>query len=845
MHQGEAVVHGLRSIHMNSLRLQTSRRAVGALFWRPLSAVLAVMLVAGLAGCGGASTEENPVPLQQDVNRYTGPAPATDDVRAFMLNVWDPLRAVNRCGACHIEGVQAPDFVRQDNVNLAYEQANTVVNLVSPQDSRMVTKVAGGHNCWLASNAACGTVITAYIEAWANGSLGGGGKSIVLEAPTPRPPGDSIQLPADSGLFATTVHPLLTQHCVGCHVETATPLAQSPFFATADANVAYEAAKPKIDLNDPANSRFVLRLREESHNCWSDCSANAQEMENAIATMAGSITPTQVDPELVTSMALTLPEGTVASGGGRQEANVIALYQFKTGSGNTVYDTSGVEPSLNLTMSGDVEWVGGWGIKINSGKAQGSTTASKKLYDLITATGEYSIEAWVVPANVSQEDANIISYSGGTMLRDFTLGQTLYNYDAFNRSTATTLNGDPALSTADADEDLQATLQHVVVTYDAVNGRRIYVNGEFTDDIDPDVGGTISDVWDDSFALIFGNEASSGRQWQGTLRLVAIHNRVLSDAQIAQNFAAGVGELFFLLFDVSDLVDLPQSYVVFEVSQFDSYSYLFDKPFFVSLDPNVEPNDIPIKGMRIGINGKEAAAGQAYANLDATLTADLYTPMGQALSPLGTVIALEQGAESDEFFLTFDEIGTNTYARTDPAVPAPVPPTAGDPVSDIGLRTFEEINATMSEVTGVPTTESFVNATYQSVKQQLPTVEDIGGFLAAHQMGVAQLGISYCNALVEGRGSIPPSTYFPGFDMSESANTAFPGNNAQIIDPLRTRVMNSGVATQPSDTDVDAELNNLIDELTQCQPGCPGGTTASVVKATCAAALSSAAMLIQ
>ena len=36
-------------------------------------------------------------------------------------------------------------------------------------------------------------------------------------------------------------------------------------------------------------------------------------------------------------------------------------------------------------------------------------------------------------------------------------------------------------ATADADEDLQATLQHVVATYDPVNGRRIYVNGVFAD----------------------------------------------------------------------------------------------------------------------------------------------------------------------------------------------------------------------------------------------------------------------------------------------------------------------------------------------------------------------------
>ena len=73
------------------------------------------------------------------------------------------------------------------------------------------------------------------------------------------------------------------------------------------------------------------------------------------------------------------------------------------------YDTSGVEPALNLNISGDVTWVGGWGINVRSGKAQGSTTASKKLHDMIKATGEYSIEAWVAPGNVAQEDARIVS----------------------------------------------------------------------------------------------------------------------------------------------------------------------------------------------------------------------------------------------------------------------------------------------------------------------------------------------------------------------------------------------------------------------------------------------------
>ena len=157
---------------------------------------------------------------------------------------------------------------------------------------------------------------------------------------------------------------------------------------------------------------------------------------------------------------------------------------------------------------------------------------------------------------MTQEDARIVSYSGSTATRNFTMGQTLYNYDFFGRSSTSDANGTPQLSTADADERLQASLQHVVMTYDPVNGRRIYVNGEFTGDVDGAGGGTLGD-WDNSYAFVLGNEVSNNRQWQGVLRLVAIHNRALTLEQIQQNFQAGVGEKFFMLFGISHLVNVP------------------------------------------------------------------------------------------------------------------------------------------------------------------------------------------------------------------------------------------------------------------------------------------------
>ncbi|MEO0422118.1 MAG: LamG domain-containing protein [Pseudomonadota bacterium] len=832
-----------------------SNRLVPASPLRGLSAVarpaawLATAALAVLAGCGGESTVPLPV---TDIGTggdaaYNGPPAATPEVAAFKNQVWDPIVEEGGCQGCHFTGGQAPTFMRNDDINLAFEDARALLDQGSPELSRLSTKVGGGHNCWLASDQACADRMTAWIGLFAFEVAGGEGPSdgreIILTPPPIKDVGASKAFPSDPALYAATVQPLLVTYCSGCHA-TSAALAQSPYLGNADPVTSYEAAKARIDLNTPANSRLVLRLEDEFHNCWGDCVANGAEMQAAIEAFADQIDPTEVDPSLLTSKALTLFDGSLASGGSRVENNVIALYEFKSGQGNTAFDTSGVSPALDLTISGDFDWVGGFGIDLRSGKAQGSTTNSSKLHELITQTGEYSIEAWVVPANVTQEEARIVSYSAGVFQRNFTLSQTLYSYDAFNRSSVTDANGEPVLTTFADDEDLQATLQHVVVTYDALLGRRIYVNGVFTDDFDAG-GGSLAD-WDDTYAFVLGNEVSNDRAFSGVIRLVAIHNRVLTQEQIQRNFDAGVGEKFFLLFNVADLVELPAAYVMFEVSRFDSYSYLFEEPRFISLDTSVIPDNIPLEGMRIGVNGGEPTVGQAYANLDVMLNTANYDPAeGQFLSTIGTIVALDQGPDADEFFLTFDRIGNNENVRTDDAALAPPPAVDGEETPDIGIRTFAEINATMEAVTGVDSQSESVRTTYDLIRQQLPTVDALGGFLSSQQIAVAQLAIEYCNTLVDDTGA--RGSYFPGFNFGEAPNAAF-GNAAQrdlVIDPLLANMMGDGVGTQPVPADVRDELNALIDRLTTCGNACPADKTGTIVKAVCSSVLGSAVTLVQ
>ena len=839
-----ARMHGAR---MHGVRLRA---------WLVLAGSLA------LAACGGSgapTTTNEAVVASSTAAAYTGPAPATADVQAFAVSFWANVRVQNRCGQCHnsTSPAQMPNFARSDDVNLAYAQANTVVNLQQPSTSTIVTKVSGGHNCWLADPSACGTILTTWISNWAGAAgAGGAGTQIQLVAPPVQTVGQSKNFPASPADFQNTVYPLLSTYCSKCHSpNAATP--QSPYFASPDINQAYQAAIPKMDLNTPTNSRFYERLLTENHNCWSNCAANAATMLAAIQQFAGMVPLTSIDPSLVVSKALTLAQGTVASGSGRYDSAVIAEYEFQTGTGLSAYDTSGVDPAADLTLSGSVTWAGGWGINVGAGgKAQASTSSSRKFTSMIQATGEYSVEAWVAPALVAVDKSYMVSYSGGDTARNFTLGQTNQQYDFLMRSSNSDLNGMPQLQTPVAANLLQASLQHVVLTYDPVKGRQIYVNGVNANVPDPQKGGTISN-WDNTFALVLGNEVSGDRSWQGLIKFVAIHNRALTAAQVLQNYNAGVGQRYYLLFNVAAITGVSQAYVMFTASQYDSASYLFTAPTFVSLDPTVTPNGIVVKGIRIGINGTIPTVGQAYIPLDTTVTAANYKFNGEVLSQVGTVIPIQSGPLSDQFFLSFDQLGTATHVTVE-ATPVAAAPADIAMVANVGVRTFAQINSSLRILSGVAANPSAVSTadmqtittTYAAVQQQLPAGPTLEGFSSANQVGIAQLAVAYCNAMVDSPAIaaqvLPGVTFSPALFQSQTGIDS-------VTSALAARVLGISLQSQPAAATMTGpstgpgtgELDNLIGTL--CGGSAPCTTTArvqAVTVAACAAAFGSADMLI-
>jgi Concanavalin A-like lectin/glucanases superfamily len=821
---------------------------------RAVRALVGLVALLALAACsGGASTQVNQVSTapSNSAQNYTGPAPANADVQAFKVSLWQNVIPSDRCGGCHHQGGQSPMFARMDDVNLAYQAAGPLVNLTNASLSTLVLKVGSGHNCWVSDPSACAATMLVWIQNW----IGAGSAStsrVTLVAPPVQAAGGGKQFPADPTAFENTVFPLLTKFCSGCHTPSSAS-AQQPYFADASNPAgSYIAAQPKINLATPNQSRFYERLHDDMHHCWAtpssggapDCAGSSAAMLTALTNFANGISVTPIDPSLVVSDALTLTQGTIAAGGNRYDANVIAKYMFETGQGSTAYDTSGVTPEADLTLYGNVSWVGGWGINITQGgSAQASTGASQKLASMIQSSGEYSIEAWAAPANVAQKDAWLVSYSGSNTTRDMTLGQAATQYEGLTRSSVTDTNGMPPLLTTTANGAAQAALQHVVLTYDPVNGQKLYVNGAFTGDMDPSKGGTFAN-WDSTFALVLGNETTGQRQWQGVIKFVAIHNRALTLAQIQQNFAAGVGQRYYMLFGVSALSGVSQSYILFTASQYDNYTYLFAQPKFISLDPNATvPANLPISGIRFGVNGTLAPAGQSFATMNAAVGGANYTAAnGQLLSGLGTVIPVQLGAANDLFFLSFDQISSHVHAFVDPPGTPTAPVPNNTPVPDYGVATFERANNSMARISGVPITDSVVQTLYRSVQQSMPAGPLIAAFLPSHQTAFSQLANAYCGELLA-NAQYRLAFFGAGLEgsLNMNAGTFTPAQRTLVANALATNAVGTGVSPAAY-----TAVQNEVDALLTRVPTLNGAATVSTAtQAACTATLGSAAVTLQ
>lgn len=665
---------------------------------------------------------------------------------------------------------------------------------------------------------------------------------------------DGLSVAEQVTSFETTVYPILRTNCDGCHDAGG---AGSPKIAHVDSATAWSAVvdNQKVNFSDPAASRLVRRLGSDLHFCWTDCATDAntmlsaiQDWQNAIVASGGSTG--SVDVANLVSNERTLLDGVEEVGDDRFDDGIIARWDFKEQTGTTAFDTSGVAPAIDLTLEDGAEFMSAYGVDIPSGRAIAPAATSRKLYDRLadpyTGTQSYTLETWIANANITQDGpARIFTYSRSNGSRNFMLGQVAYQYVARTRTfgTQTNGNGSPDLETYDVDQDAQATLQHVVVTYDQVNGRRIYVDGRFTDDYDEIAPSRLWN-WDPNHQVILGNERTNERQWIGKVRFAAVFDRALGEDAIRQNYESGIGKRVTLAFDVSEWTG-GTSTIEFEVTELDAYSYLFCAPTFVTDVGGA----IQLQNMRVSLNGVIPVSGQGFTNLNALVTSDR-----QLLSRQCSIVGGLVDPNTDTFQLSFEQLGIFQEP-----VPASTPPTPGaedfgDPVPLLGVRSFARVNASMAAVTSVDPMTPAVNSTYLELEQQLPSTNDLRSFVSANQVGIAKLGAEYCDTIVEdaGVGGLR-ETFFDGatgFGWTDVPSTAFadPADVDLITDPILDKIVGAGlrgtVGGNPARDEAEAVLDLLVSDLLgSCggsgQPVCDAAYTTAMVKGLCVAAVAS------
>ena len=249
-----------------------------------------------------------------------------------------------------------------------------------------------------------------------------------------------------------------------------------------------------------------------------------------------------------TNVADTKPEtGAVeVAASSSQAAGPIALYTFEEGEGAVVHDVSGVEPPIGLTIADmdAVTWDDG-ALTLNKPTIVESGENAIKLYHAARATNEIAIEAWITPANTTQDGpARIVTMSLDSQKRNITLGQGMWDdlpsslYVVRLRTTETTEGGLPPLSTSSG--TLTAERSHVVYTRDADGIARLYVNGQEL--ASAAIAGDFSN-WDRWYHVALGNELTKDRPWLGRFSLVALYNRALTPTEVVAHYEQGKDDI--------------------------------------------------------------------------------------------------------------------------------------------------------------------------------------------------------------------------------------------------------------------------------------------------------------
>ncbi len=212
--------------------------------------------------------------------------------------------------------------------------------------------------------------------------------------------------------FSKSVYPVLRARCVSCHGGSQTPL-----HASSDINIAFDAVinSSKVDFTNTANSRLVLKLRNENHNCWGTCTSNADEIltqvnkwKSLTAGTAGDIANTTVSGN-TTKDSMTISTALDPNSNGA--ATNITL----------MAEASSIKAPMVIAQENGTTYV--W-TPANAGiKDLTSTTAGTAILNFsVAATDFYKVFMYVNAASASSDSVYV--KMAGSDYKEWTIGTT-------------------------------------------------------------------------------------------------------------------------------------------------------------------------------------------------------------------------------------------------------------------------------------------------------------------------------------------------------------------------------------------------------------------------------------
>ena len=225
----------------------------------------------------------------------------------------------------------------------------------------------------------------------------------------------------------------------------------------------------------------------------------------------------------------------VTDNGSRVNGGQIALYMFNEGGGTTINDVSGFDSPLNLTINKPsvVSW-SSTGLLVKDTALINSSIYANKIIDTVTANNEITIEIWLRPLTLVNNQVNrILDLTWGSSETDFgveTFPPSGYNFVI--RTTTTNNNGIPG--TVDT-TGISTELTHLVCTFS--NGiSKIYKDGVQV--ASKNIGGDFS-TWNKNAILALSNIIGGRKPYKGVFYLAAVYERALDSAEVVHNYAMG------------------------------------------------------------------------------------------------------------------------------------------------------------------------------------------------------------------------------------------------------------------------------------------------------------------